>query len=66
MKFAIFWIFGLNFGFAVSVSWNGNWAFACDFKGNDISNAQVLFLKSTTFNRESSEKQEYFKNSWLP
>ncbi len=41
MKFAIFWILGLNFGLAVSINWNGNWAFACDFKGNNIGNAQV-------------------------
>ena len=24
-----------------SISWNGNWAFACDFKAGDIGNAQV-------------------------
>ena len=24
-----------------AVSWNGNWAFACDFKENDLSNAQT-------------------------
>lgn len=24
-----------------SISWNGNWAFACDFHGNDLSSARV-------------------------
>jgi hypothetical protein len=25
----------------VDIKWNGNWAFACDFKNRDIGNAQV-------------------------
>ena len=23
------------------ITWNGNWAFACDFYGNDLTNAQI-------------------------
>lgn len=23
------------------ISWNGNWAFACDFQGNDLTNVQI-------------------------
>ena len=23
------------------ITWNGNWAFGCDFKGNDLSNVQI-------------------------
>jgi len=35
------YVCGVNPNSASTITWNGNWAFACDFKAGDIGNAQV-------------------------
>jgi len=35
------YVCGVNPNSASTITWNGNWAFACDFKAGDIGNARV-------------------------